>query len=467
MNLSRRDFLRKSSTVAPLLAFPTIIPSHVLGGPKHVAPSDKVNVAIVGAGGKGKGNTRELLKLDDVQVTAIADPANYWNLADFYYRTEAGRGPVKKMVEEHFAAKTPGHSVAEYEDFRIMLEKESAIDAIVCSTPDHLHAYVTVSGLNAGKHVYCEKPLTHNIWEARKVQQLANASGLATQMGNSGHSTEGIRRTVEYLRAGAIGTCTEAHSWVPASRWNPQLQGHPTDKMALPDGLNWDLWSGPCKPRDFHSAYAPVSWRDFWEYGCGALGDFGCHDMDAAVWAYDLPAPESVEVIPAGYSDSVIAPHGEIGYYQFPARGDQPPFKMTWYSGGLRPDQHEALEGFRLPNRGVLFVGDKGVIQCSGAGGAPRLFPKARRAEFEKPEPTLTRSNGHYRDWIDAIKGGPASSANFDYSARLTEITLVGVLSLRLGGKRIEWDAANMKATGMPEADPLIREPARAGWEVG
>ncbi|MCB1226909.1 MAG: Gfo/Idh/MocA family oxidoreductase, partial [Verrucomicrobiales bacterium] len=388
-------------------------------------------------------------------------------LANFYYKTEAGRGPTKKMVEEHYAQKTPNHRVAEYEDFRVMLEKEPSIDAILCSTPDHTHAYVSVLGMRAGKHVYCEKPLTHNIWEARLVAKVAEETGLATQMGNSGHSTDGIRQTVEFLRAGIIGTVREAYSWVPAGRWNPGLEGLPTEESNLPAGLNWDLWCGPRQPGVFNTALAPVAWRDFWTFGCGALGDFGCHDMDAATWAFDLPAPESVEVIPAGFSNADIAPYGEIGYYHFPARGDQPPLRLTWYSGGLRPERPEAIpDNFKLPKRGVMFVGDKGVIQCDGAGGAPRVFPDTLRASMTAPEPSIPRSNGHHRDWLDAIKGGPAASSNFDYAARLTEITLLGVLSLRLGGQKIHWDAANLKATNLPAADPFIRETMRPGWEI-
>ena len=206
MQRSRRQFLKSSSAAA--LGFPTIVPRHVLGGPDFVPPSAKVNIGIIGAGGKGKENAENLLKLDDVQITAIADPAEYWDLAEFYYKTEAGMGPVKKMVEAHFSAKTPNYRVSRYEDFRLMIEKESSLDAVVCSTPDHSHAYVSALAMRAGKHVYCEKPLTHNIWEVRQIRDIARETGLATQMGNGGHSSEGIRQTVEYVKAGVIGRVT-------------------------------------------------------------------------------------------------------------------------------------------------------------------------------------------------------------------------------------------------------------------
>jgi predicted dehydrogenase len=462
--ISRRKFIQ--STALSAVGF-TIVPRHVLGGAGFTAPSDKVNVGVVGVGGRGRENIRDLLKLDDVQVTAIADPAEHWNLANFYYRSEAGRGPVAKMLEEHYAGKTPNYKLAAYSDFRRMLEKETALDAILCATPDHLHAYVSLMSMRAGKHVYCEKPLTHNIWEARQVQKVARETGLATQMGNQLHSSEGIRQTVEYLRAGAVGEVREIHAWVPASRWTDSLQGLPMGSTPRPKGLDWDLWLGPRAERPFHEVYTPVTWRDFWDFGCGAMGDFGCHDLDAAVWAFDLPAPATVELFPAGYSDENIAPHGEIGYYYFPAQGDRPAIDLTWYSGGLRPAHHELMpREVSLSRRGALYVGEKGIMLYEGGGRPPRLFPSSLNYSFELPKPTLSPTNGHHRDWIDAVKGGPAASSNFEYAARLTEITLLGVLSLRLGGKKIYWDAVNMKASGMPEADPFIRELVREGWEM-
>ena len=461
---SRRTFVRGASLAA---AGFMIVPRYVLGGPGFTAPSDQVTVGIVGAGGKGKKNTEELLKLDDVRIVAIADPSYYWNLQEFYYRSEAGRGLVRQMVEDHYSGKDKASEVAEYLDFRQMMEKESELDAIMCSTPDHTHAYISLSAMRAGKHVYCEKPLTHNIWEAREVQKVANETGLATQMGNSGHSMDGIRETVEYLRAGAIGKVREVHSWVPATRWNPGMEGLPQGTSPKPPGFDWDLWLGPREPVPFNEAYAPVKWRDFWRFGCGALGDFGCHDMDAPTWAFHLKAPTSVELYPAGYMDDEIIPYGEIGYYEFDQQGEQEAVKLIWYSGGVQPPRPEDLPAdVEMPSRGILFVGDEGYIINNGGDRKPQLFPESRKASFTAPQPSIPRSNGHYRDWIDAIKGGPAASANFDYGARLTEITLLGVLSLRLGGKKLEWDYGTMKVKGMPEADAFIREPIRQGWEM-
>jgi predicted dehydrogenase len=462
-SISRRQFLAR--TALATTAF-TLVPRHVLGGPRHVPPSEKINIAMIGVGGQGRTNARALMQQPDAQLIAVADPIERCDLDPFYYKGLGGRKPVKAEIEKHHSAKIPNFHCAEYEDFRVMLEKEPALDAILCATPDHLHAYVSITAMRAGKHVFCEKPLTHNIWEARTVAKVTKETGVATQMGNIGHSTDGIRETCEWIWDGAIGTVRDVHAWVGANRWNKTLTGRPTDTPPVPPGVNWDLWIGPREPRPYHPAYTPVTWRDFWEFGGGGLGDFGCHDLDAAMWALDLQTPTSVEAHPAGQMNGEIAPHGEICYFQFPARGDKPPVRITWYDGGLmppRPDEFPSDE--KLPNRGVLFVGDKGLLFCGGAGGKPRLLPESKMDAYKRPTPTLKRSKGHHRDWLDAIKGGPPASSNFEYGARLTEVTLLGILSLRTGAK-INWDAANLKATTAPEADAFIKEHYRSGWEI-
>ncbi len=462
MKTHRRQFL--ASTAAAAVA--TMVPRHVLGGPKFVPPSEKVNVALVGAGGQGRTNVRRLFREADAQVIAVADPIAQEDMNAFYYKGMAGREPVREEIEKHYSEKSPNFRCAAYEDFREMLDKEKAIDAVLCATPDHLHAYVSVRSMRAGKHVYCEKPLTHNLREARLVARVTKESGVATQMGNIGHSNLGIRQTCEWIWDGAIGPVREVHAWVGAGRWNKQLTGRPTDTPPVPDGINWDLWLGPREPRAYHPAYVPVTWRDFWDFGLGALGDFGCHDLDAACWALDLTAPVSVESLPAGNMDAEIAPHGEICYYEFGPRGDQPPVRVTWYDGGLKPPcPAEIPPKSSLPGRGVLFVGDKGKMLCDGAGGAPRLLPYEKTAEYVKPAEKIPRSKGHHRDWLDACKGGPAASSNFVYGARLTELVLLGVLSLRLR-KKVFWDAAKLEAVGLPEAEAIIRGSYRKGWEI-
>jgi len=459
---SRRHFVQLTTAGAAAM----IVPRHVLGGPKFVPPSEKVNVALIGAGGQGRTNLRQLFTLADVQVTTLADPCTEWDLDRFYYKGQAGRLPVKAEIEKHYANRTPNFRVTDYEDFRVMLDKQKEIDAVLVATPDHLHAYVSLVALRQGKHTYCEKPLTHNIREARLLARVAKESGLATQMGNPGHSRDGIRQTCEWIWAGAIGTVREVHSWVPAKRWNPELTSIPQDRPAVPAGLNWDLWLGPREARPWHPVYAPVTWRDFWAFGTGGFGDFGCHDMDAPCWALDLEFPTSVEAFGAGVINPEMQPQGCLCYYRFPANSRHQGLKLTWYDSGLMPELPAAYDRVRSKyRRGVLFVGDKGYIACEGAGGPPQLALLDEKATFEKPAPTLKRSAGHHRDWIDACKGGAPASANFDYGARLTEITLLGVLALRLG-KKIGWDAEKMQVPGLPAADEIIRGTYRKGWEV-
>lgn len=463
MTPTRRDFLKASAAVT---AGFTIVPPHVLGGPKHVAPSDQVNIALIGAGGQGRTNLRSLFKLPDAHVIAVADPAAHWDLKDFYYKGFAGREPVRAEIDAHNEGKGLKGRCAEYEDFRIMLEKEKDLDAVLCATPDHLHAYVSLLSMKAGKHVFCEKPLTHSIAESRRVAAVAAETKVATQMGNPGHSTVGIRETVEWIQAGAIGPVRHVHAWVGTSRWNPTLQGRPAGSTPVPSNLNWDLWLGPREARPFDRAYAPVAWRDFWAFGSSALGDFGCHDLDAATWALDLKTPLRIEASPAGHMDADIAPYGAVATYHFGPRGEMPPVVVHWYDGGLRPSLPDSLPANTvLPSRGVLFIGDDGVMLCGGAGQPPKLLPAERDAAYTRPKPTLVRSNGHHRDWVDAIKGGPPASSNFEYGARLTEITLLGVVALR-AGKAIDWDAEAMKARGLPEADALFHGSYRKGWEL-
>lgn len=462
MDSNRRTFLKASAATA---AGFTIVAPHVLGGPKHVAPSDKVNIALVGAGGQGRSNLRELFGQADAQVVAVADPAESWDLGSFYYKGDAGRKPVRAEIERFYSAKAPNAKCAEYEDFRVMLEKEKGLDAVLCATPDHLHAYVSVHAMRAGKHVYCEKPLTHNVAEARLVAAVAKETGAATQMGNQLHATRGLRETVAWLRAGAIGPVRQVHAWVGTARWNPTLQHLPTNSTPVPPGLNWDLWLGPRESRPFHTAYAPVSWRDFWAFGAGALGDFGCHDLDSTVWALDLEHPLRIEASAAGTTDPQIAPHGSITSYKFGPRASLPAVDVTWYDGGLRPPTPESLPpGAALPARGALFVGDLGMI-LSETGSPPKVMLKDGGSAPREKAPEFELSKGHHREWLDAIKGGPAAASNFAYGARLTEIVLLGVAALR-AGKPIDWDHSAMKARGFAKADALFHESYRKGWEL-
>jgi predicted dehydrogenase len=461
---SRRNFLSTTALAATAIS---VVPRHMLGGAKFVAPSEKINVAIVGCGGQGQSNVRGLFQHDDAQIIAVADPAETQNLHAYYYNSDAGRLPVKEEIQKHYSAKTPNYKVADYVDFREMLEKEKAIDAILCATPDHLHAYVCATVMRQGKHVYCEKPLTHNVWEARTIAKIAKETGVATQLGNQGHSGDFIRTTCEMIWAGAIGDVREVHAWTNASRWNKAHLGGRPPAEPTPKGLNWDLWLGPREARPFSSAYSPVSWRDFWDFGTAPIGDFFCHNFDPACWALDLREPLSIEAYAAGGVDSYIAPVGGIYTYHFGPRGKMPAVKFTWYEGGLMPARPEIMEEddqLGAGGNGTLFVGDKGLLTCAGWGGRPTLLPGSRDAEYKRPAKTLPRSKGHHRDWLDACKGGTPASSNFEYGAALTEVGLLGLVALRVG-KKINWDAKAMKATNAPAADHFIKESYRPGWE--
>jgi predicted dehydrogenase len=347
-----------------------------------------------------------------------------------------------------------------------MLDKEKSIDAVLVATPDHAHAIVSITAMKAGKHVYCEKPLTHNIREARQVAKVAKETGVATQMGNQGHSGEGIRATCEWIWAGAIGKVREVHAWSDAGRWVTGA-GRPKETPPVPQGMNWDLWLGPREPRPYHPDYAPFNWRAWWAFGGGALADMACHNLDPAVWALDLRDPISVEATSPGVDTEVIS-HCAIYRYKFGPRGNHSAVDVTWYDGGLRPPRPEFLaDDDEIPGggNGIIFVGEKGVMMCPGWGGFPQIAPDSLMNSFKPPAKTIPRPKGHHRDWLDACKGGTPASGNFEYGARLTEIVLLGNIALRTG-KKIEWDAANLKAKNAPAAEALIKGQYRKGWEI-
>ena len=446
---SRRQLL--SHLAAGTMAV-TVVPRHVLGGPGFIAPSERVRMAGIGVGGMGGGDVATLTRLG----------AEYVALCD---------------VDEQRAAGTfGGHKGARrYKDFRQMLDKEAKhIDSVSVGTPDHTHAVATLAALKLGKHVYCQKPLTQTLGECRAVYETAQATGVMTSMGNQGHATEGARLTNEWIRSGLIGEVLEVHAWSDrAGKLWKQGIGRPKDTPPTPATLDWDLWLGPRAYRPYNPAYAPHSWRGWLDFGTGALGDMGCHILDHPIWALDLGAPSLVESrvtldgsVVDGKPNNDSFPIASVIYYTFAGKNGRPPVHLTWYDGGLMPPAPAKLPaGQRLPDNGVLYIGTKGKMFHSSHGGMPQVLPGELREQAIKVPKTMERSPGHYEEFIRACKGGPKPVANFGYSAPMTETVLLGVLSLRVPGTRLEWDSANLKVKGMPELDRLIRPEPRKGWE--
>ena len=462
--ITRRQFIGK--TAGALAAF-TIVPRYVLGGSKFVAPSEKVYIAIIGCGGQGRTNARGLFGQDDAQIVAVADPMDQADYSPYYYGGLAGRLPVKAEVEAHYGQQNPEFKCNDYVDFRELLAKEKNIDAILCATPDHWHAYVTMAAIHRGKHVYCEKPLTHNIYEARTVAQAAAEAGVATQMGNQGRSDEGNRLTCEMVWDGAIGAVREVHAWSGAGGWSSG-RGRPLGRPTVPDGFDWRLWLGPKPPRAYHPAYAPYNWRGWWAFGTGSVGDMSVHNLDPAFAALKLGHPISVECVQTDFVDAEVIGGNNHVVWEFGPREDRGPVTVHWYDGGLRPPRPAELEeGRRLDGdgNGILLIGDKGTIMGGGWSGSPRIIPEEKMREYGKPPRTLPRSPGHHRNWLDACKGGPQACSDFSYGARLTEFVLLGDVAIR-ARQKILWDGPNMKVTNVPQARRFVQERYRPGYDL-
>jgi len=443
VKISRRDFVGGSA--AAVAAF-TIVPSYVLGRNGDTPPSEKLNIAGIGVGGMGGNNVNAASGENIVALCDVDD--NY------------AAGTFKRYPK----AKT-------YRDYRKMLDQQKDIDAVIVATPDHTHAVISMAAIKSGKSVYCQKPLTHCVYEARMLTEAARKAGVVTQMGNQGHSGEGIRLVCEWIWDGAIGAVREVHAWTNRPIW-PQGMDRPEDTPAVPDTLDWDLWLGPAPERPYNTVYLPFNWRGWWDFGTGALGDMACHIIDPAFWALKLGYPSGVEAC-ATKVNSESAPVASIVRYEFPERGDMPPVKLTWYDGGMMPARPEELE----PNRrmgdndgGVLFVGDKGKLVCGCYGSGPRLIPETKMQEYQRPEKTIARvdgsEGGHERDWIRCCKEGRQPSSSFDYSGPLTETVVMGNLAIRCKGKKLDWDGLNMKVTNVDEANQYVRDQYRQGWSL-
>jgi predicted dehydrogenase len=497
---SRRDFLR---TAALTGAGFTIVPRHVLGK-GQTPPSDRLNIAGVGVGGMGKINLLNLGVQNNVVALCDVDwdyAGRAWaSLPDDLAREEARLPKVtdptartnsldriaslKRIIAQDLPRMT------RYRDYREMLEKQKDIDAVVVATPDHMHALVAMAAMEEKKHVYVQKPLAWSVEEARKLAKKARESKLVTQMGNQGHSWDDGRRAVEWVHAGAIGEVRDVHVWTnrPLAYW-PQGVPRPTPQRisssprwdmpgvmarlanamgiyAVPDTLSWDLFLGPSLEVEYHPLYHPFNWRGWVDWGVGAIGDMGAHLIDHAYWALDLGYPTSIETVSTPFNQGSF-PMATTTYYEFPARGSQPPVRMTWYDGGLLPPKPEELGEEKLnATGGALLIGSKGKLIYDTYGLNSRLLPKSLHDSAGPPAQKLPRiATSHENNWADAAKGKGEASTPFDYAAKLTEVMLLGIVALRAGGK-IHYDAANMRITNNAAANEFLRREPRRGWSL-
>ena len=426
------------------------LPAHVLGRAGETSPNNKLNIAGIGVGGQG-GHDVDQFSSENIVALCDVDEAH-----------------AARVFKKYPNAKR-------YKDFRQMLDQDKSIDAVVVGTPDHLHAIVSVTAIKHGKHVYCEKPLTRTVYEARAVAKAAREAKVATQMGNQGMAFEGNRLINEWLWAGAIGPVREVHVWSdrPTHRgkmplWWPQGVERPKDTPQVPDTLDWDLWLGPAPVRPYHSAYVPFRWRGWWDFGTGGLGDMGIHNLAPVFSALKLGAPDTVQASSTPVFAETV-PLAAIVHYQFPARGDMPPVQLHWYDGGLLPERPAELgENAVLDAEdGIIFVGDKGKMLVKGWGGEhPRLIPESADKAYQRPPKTLPRSIGHYKEWVQACKTGSPTRSNFDFAGPLTEAVLLGSVCIRNGGDRLVWDSANLKITNDPDANKYLHYEYRKGWSL-
>jgi predicted dehydrogenase len=518
--ISRRKFVAAAGAAA---AGWMIVPRHVLGRGFR-APSDLVNIATVGVSGMGASNTRAVMSQNVVALCdcdfdlldsrleawtkavrqpapsrppAPAPPPQAWRdfgpskaqiAADARWPAIAPDATLRRFVDEQLP------KVQKYRDYREMLEKQKDIDAVIVATPDHMHAVIASNAMSLGKHVYVQKPLCWSVHEARHLAKKAAETKVVTQMGNQRHSSDVSRRGVEYVMNGALGDVREVHVWTnrplgfwpqgiprPAPltadasqlRWdNRGIMQRLSGAMAgtngafrVPDRLSWDLFIGVAPMVDYHPLYHPFNWRGWVDWGQGALGDMGAHLMDFPVWALKLGLPTVIETEATPFN-GVCYPNATTTYYEFPARQGMPPVKLTWYDGGLMPPDPEELEGEELdPGGGVLYIGKKGKLLHYSEGG--RIIPTKKHNDYGPPKERLPRvpHGDHEMNWVNAIRSGEPASVPFDYAAVLTEIMLLGIVSLRAGTK-LHYDAANMKVTNNAAANDFLTRDYRAGWAL-
>jgi predicted dehydrogenase len=424
---TRRQFLRQS-----LATGAGVMVAAASASARSVQAHDKLNLGIVGVAGRGGDNLNGVSEQNIVALCDIDDV----NLA---------------------AAKQRFPQAETYNDFRRMLERKD-LDAVVVSTPDHCHAPAAGMALELGMHVYCEKPLAHSVWEARRLGELAKQHKRVTQMGTQIHAENNYRRVVEVIRSKAIGEVREVHVWADRV-WAGGVV--PTDSPPIPPNIHWDLWLGPAKERPYSPVYLPFTWRGYWAFGNGTLGDMACHHMDLPYWALDLRNPTRVAATGPEVNAETTPAWLQVDY-DFAARPQLPALKLTWYNGGKRPPQF--AEG-KLPawGDGTLFVGETGMLLADY--GRYVLLPEKDFADYTPPPPTIPASIGHHKEWIEACKTGGPTTCNFDYSGALSEAVLLGCVAYRTG-ETIDWDPKALKCRHSAAATAMLRPHYRAGWKL-
>ncbi len=444
-SLTRRQFLRQAAATGAVLA----------GAPAFVsarAANDKLNLVIIGCGGRGAANMASVMGENIVALCDVSEP----NLLQ-----AAKKAPQAKQ----------------FRDFRKLYDslKDSEFDAVVVSTTEHTHAFATLPALQRKKHVYCEKPLTHNIREARLITEEAKKAGVATQLGTQIHAGNNYRRVVELVQAGVIGPVREAHVWVSRA-WGRQseeeakehkdllwITERPKEEMPVPAGLDWDLWTGPAPQRPFNNVYVPgPKWYRWWDFAGGTMSDLGAHWLDLPFWALKLDTPQAVEAGgPPPHAE--LAPASMWARFHYGPRGDMPAVSVTWHQGTSKP---ELLKEGKIPSwgNGVLFVGTRGMLLSDY--GKHVLLPEKEFAAFKRPDKSIPDSLGHHAEWLHACKTGAPTTCPFSYSGLLTEANHLGNVAYR-AGKRIEWDAKAMRIRNAPEAEQFLGREYRKGWTLG
>jgi predicted dehydrogenase len=444
-NLSRRSFLKSTSAASAGVL--------ILPGLYSYSANNRMNVAVIGVGGRGRANWS---RVPNENIVAMCDVDD--NRANEGYKL----CPKAKK----------------YKDFRVMFdEMANEIDAVIISTPDHTHFAATMAAMELGKHVYVEKPLAHNVWELRTMKKAARYYKIVSQMGNQGHTTNGIRLIKEWYDAGVLGDVKEVHAWhgkfnfKPGGYWTKPIS-FPPPEHEVPAYLDWDLWLGPAAYRPFNSAYAPKSWRGFYDFGNGQLGDWSCHTLDGPFWALDLGMPHTVEgEVPNPVKDHSFIADESVVTYQFGARGNKPPVTLKWYEGGEKPEIRPEWHIDELGGSGMVMIGEKKTLLTGGRPNNPRLLVSEEEwQEFQQNPPDKTiRRIGEERpveEWVDAIKNNTLPGSNFDYATELTEMALIGVLAQRFG-TRLEYNAEKMEITNRPDLNIYLKEPYRKGWGYG